>query len=464
MENEKKPIGFDPMTGEPIYEEPAKDNAGGAGQPTGFDPMTGEPIYGDVPKAKAPFQVKKAVVIPVAIAAAGVVVFAGVKTGAFLPKSGKVLRAVENTLAEELGVVKNLKGIQMLRSDDYTVTFSGSVEDELSGELTFSSGSKQKQISGTVDIGPISDIGFIGNLTKDEAQLQIPGFSDEIYTYNYRAEKDGYLTDVRGKSELEAIDQYFQTIYSFEEKQKQGTSILGEFYKGLEFKSVDKEEFEIDGKDRQCKGYQTTLNEDNLSDLLGDLEDLSDETYPGSGYVFDYMRDSLESFEMDVTVYIYKGKLACVMFEEGRDDLQLIFHGGETRTQNVEVCVNGDTIWELEGETDKNKEQYEISSYGITLAEFEHDSKSGEYQIELYDDYYGESIRVEGVLKGGSNSLDFSVDRLASGENRIDIDFNVSLKKGAEFQKISGGKFDVGNASESDLLDLAESLEEYYYY
>lgn len=88
---------FDPMTGEPIEEQPTG----------GFDPMTGEPIGQTTqqagsfdPMTGAPVTQKPKSKVPVVVGAvAGVVVlvvllvFGGIKSGLFLGKSGKVLLA-----------------------------------------------------------------------------------------------------------------------------------------------------------------------------------------------------------------------------------------------------------------------------------------------------------------------------------------------------------------------------------
>lgn len=472
-ENAKQPTGFDPMTGEPIYEETAKAEEN-AGQPTGFDPMTGEPIYGNTAKAtdKKPFYKRKAVMIPAVVVVAGVVVFTGVKNGAFLGKSGKVAMATLNTLTDNSHITKNLAGLSLLESDDYTITWSGSFGDEFSGDLTFSNGSKQKQLSGNVDVDSISDIEFVGNLTSDELQLQVPGFSDELFVYNYTEDKDGYITELADDDDIEAFDKALQTVFSSKEQKKEGTEgakILKDFYKGLEFKSVGKEEFEVDGKDRKCKGFQTTITGDDLADLTEQLQDFAEENYGDSlddlgadlDDSFDDIYEELDEFpDTDVTFYIYKGKLACVQVEIGKEDAQLVFHGGKTRTQNMELLVNDDTIMEMEGETNGSKEQYELSLGGISVGELEYDYKSGDYSIDINSGY--DDVTIEGTLKGSKKSFEFGISSIEAYDLDEDIDFNVSLKKGAKFQKVSGDKFDIGNASEDDLEDLMYDLEDYF--
>lgn len=486
MECEKKPIGFDPMTGEPIYEEAAKATEN-AKQPIGFNPMTGEPIYEETAKVreKKPFYKKKVVIIPAIVIIAGAVVFAGVKNGTFLSKSGKVAMATINTLTDNSHFTKNLAGLSLLENDNYTITWSGSVGDEFSGDLTFINGSKQKQLSGNVDVDPISDIEFISNLTDEELQVQVPGFSDELLTYNYMESKDGYITELVDNEEMDAFDEVLQTVFSTKEQKQEGTEgiqILTDFYKGLEFESVGEEEFEIDGKERNCKGYQTTVTGDDLTDLKEKLQDFAEENFGdsidnlddlgvdlqtglkenfGDSVDVDSICNVLANFsKADVTFYIYKGKLACVQVEMARQDVQLVFHGGETRTQNMELLVNDNTFMEVEGKTKGSKEQYELSLGEISVGELEYNYKSGDYSIDFNAGY--DNLTVEGILKGNKKSFEFGISNIHAYFLDKDIDFNIGLKKGTKFQKISGDKVDIGNASEDELEGLIYDLEDYF--
>ena len=145
MSDERKIIGYDMMTGEPIYEEvsqevpvePAVAEPVAAEPATtesvvtepvpaepvavepvmaepvaanqeflGYDPMTGQPIYGQPQQAAPAPQEKKKGKVPVIILSviAGVVVLAllavvGVKSGLFLSKGNKVAIATANTLS-----------------------------------------------------------------------------------------------------------------------------------------------------------------------------------------------------------------------------------------------------------------------------------------------------------------------------------------------------------------------------
>lgn len=82
--------------------------------------------------------------------------------------------------------------------------------------------------------------GFILMTTHDESeirnadsvQVEVPTFSDRLFTYDYRNEKSGYL--------LEMVDQ--DTLDAVEAK-----------------------DFTIDGTERSCKGYQTVVTKDNVN-------------------------------------------------------------------------------------------------------------------------------------------------------------------------------------------------------
>ena len=146
--------------------------------------------------------------------------------------------------------------------------------------------------------------------------------------------------------------------------------------------------------------------------------------------------------DMDVTFYIYKNKLACIEIEADGDDMQIIFHGGDTRMQNVEVLVNDDTVLELEGETSGKVEESRLYIDGSKVATVEYDYGSGDYEANI-----GNYARLNGTLKSDRKGFAFTCDA-------DDISVEVNLSKGADLEEISGDTIDIGNASEREINDL----------
>ena len=455
---------FDPMTGQPIQMESQPE------QPQmKFDPMTGQPIqaqeqpvqpqaaapgYNNVPggkKKKGKFAVAMGIVVALVLVCG--VAFAGVKSGLFLSKSGKVALATSNTFSETSHLTKSLQGLDILATKNYTMDVDVDISGEGRISASYANTSSEKQISGSVRIQDAGSIDFIAAIDAEEVKAQIPTLGDDVYVYNYTKEKKGYLADQLDQDDIDGIDEICKTIYSNKEQKKQGKEIAKIFadqYKELKFKSASKQTFEVNGKDRSCKGYQTTVTSDDMINLMDKLEDytrdqvgdvLDDQLDVRD--MFDEYRDMVEDMsDMDMTFYIYKNKLACVELEAEGDDVQLIFHGGDTRTQNMELLYNDKTQFEIKGETSGKVEESRIYVDGTKIATLSYDYGNGEYELDL-----GGSYTVDGTLKSDRKGFTFTCDA-------DEISVEVNLSKGVDLEKISGDTIDIGNASESELEDL----------
>ena len=455
---------FDPMTGEPVQSKAEPESAPGMK----FDPMTGAPVQsnagteytagintGTGKKKKGKFAAILGVVA--AILCCCVVAFAGVKSGAFLGPSGKVALAVSNTFTDIPEVAENMKGINLLNEKAYTVSVDGKVESN-SINVTYSSKTNEKQFSGKINVEDTPEISFLAGIDKNKVKAEIPLLGNKLFIYDYHEEKSGYLKEQLGSDTLDAIDKACETVFSQKEQKNQTeklAKILTRQYKDLKFKSVGKDSFEVNGKDRKCKGYQVTVTEDTMKDFVDALDDFTSEEL-GDIYdqadvreAFNELRDGFDGMpDMDITFYIYKGKLACVSFEVQGDELQLLFKGGKTRTQNMELKADGETLMELEGEVSGKTEKSRLYVDGDKVLEMEYNAKTGDYELDLTDD-----VRISGTLKTDRKGFEFSI----RGD---DISGTVTIKKGAEIEKYSGEEFDIGNASESDIYGLVSEMQD----
>ena len=449
---------FDPMTGQPVQ---------AASQPTQpqmkFDPMTGQPVQAqtgatapvyDIPggkKKKSKFAAAMGIVVALVLVCG--VAFAGVKSGAFLGKSGKVALATSNTFSETSHLTKSLQGLDILATKNYTMDVDVDISGEGRISASYANTSSEKQISGSVRIQDAGSIDFIAGIDAEEVKAQIPTLGDDVYVYNYTKEKKGYLADQLDQDDIDGIDEICKTIYSSKEQKKQGKEIAKIFtdqYKELKFKSASKQTFEVNGKDRSCKGYQTTVTSDDVTSLLDKLEDYTREQVGDMlddqldvRDMFDEYRDMFDDMpDMDMTFYIYKNKLACIELEAEGDDVQLIFHGGDTRTQNMELLYNDKTQFEIKGETSGKVEESRIYVDGTKIATLSYDYGNGEYELDL-----GGSYTVDGTLMSDRKGFTFTCDA-------DEISVEVNLSKGANLEQISGDTIDIGNASESELEDL----------
>lgn len=518
---------FDPMTGEKIMNEdipmfdpetgePLGRNAGGTGNRrfdpmTGemitdedipmFDPDTGEPLNGNVGGGRKFVFKKWMIAIPVA----AVVVVAGVgvaKGSGLSGKAGKVAVAAAKTFSEAPAIVEDLKSFSVLGEDSYTVTVNvdaGIEGESVEASVVYANKSDEKQVSGDVSVAGYANFDFVVGIDSEEVTAQFPFLSDDVFFYNYVEEKDGFLVDALDDAgiDIEVVDEIIATIASSDSQKdtikamaKEMKSVLKDTGKSLEFESASEAYYEVDGSDCKCKGYTTTVDEDVVSDLWNGLTDIFDEYYgedldgimelADADYTMSELYDQVDDAigylsDVDLTFYIYKNQLAAILIEVDHEEMEIIFHGGDTRLDDIELTYDGDTVMELTTEKSGSEEEYTlemIDMYGdgdmTKLGSLIYDTKDGNYDLDIYVD--DESMTISGNIQSSSKGVTVTVDSFDIDNyyyGNIDLGLSVAVSQGASIEKLSGDRFDIGNASEDDFYDLAEkygdTLEDLFY-
>ena len=483
-----QPTGYDPMTGQPIYGQPQQ-----TAQPTGFDPMTGQPIYGQPQQAAPAPQEKKKGKVPVIILSviAGVVVLAllavvCVKSGLFLSKGNKVAIATANTLSETPQLIKDLSPIMAVTSGTFAVT--GNFEmDDVAVEGTVSVDKTEVSAHGYASIDDFPQIDFVAEVTPKGIKAQSKAISDLVFVYNTADDKeDSFIAEMAGEDSLEMLDDALTAFGEATEPtdfSKELTQLIVAEYGELEFEKAKEKEFEVNGKDVKCKGYTVEVTEDNIMNIVDGMEDILDETYgdilkEAGVSAKDITREieyGIEGMDdIELTFYLYKSKLAAVIAEVDRSKLEIEFQGGDYRMQNVVVSADRMDIMEIKGETEDSVETLEFLVWGEEVFTYEYDTKSGDLVVELDDGFY----EVEANIQAKGNSVtvtlqDFYTEDSYVGEmmNLADINCSVTFTDGAKKASFSGKEFNVGTANEDDFYDLIEELEdtledfeELYYY
>lgn len=481
-------LGYDPMTGQPIYGQPQQ-----TAQPTGFDPMTGQPIYGQPQQAAPAPQEKKKGKVPVIILSviAGVVVLAllavvGVKSGLFLSKGNKVAIATANTLSETPQLIKDLSPIMAVTSGTFAVT--GNFEmDDVAVEGTVSVDKTEVSAHGYASIDDFPEIDFAAEVTPKGIKAQSKAISDLVFIYNTADDKeDSFIAEMAGEDSLEMLDDALTALGEATEPtdfSKDLTQLIVAEYGELEFEKAKEKEFEVNGKDVKCKGYTVEVTEDNIMNIVDGMEDILDETYgdilkEAGVSAKDITREieyEIEGMDdIELTFYLYKSKLAAVIAEVDRSKLEIEFQGGDYRMQNVVVSADRRDIMEIKGETEDSVETLELLVWDEEVFTYEYDTKSGDLVVELDDGFY----EVEANIQAKGNSVtvtlqDFYTEDSYVGEmmNLADINCSVTFTDGAKKASFSGEEFNVGTADEDDFYDLIEELEdtledfeELYYY
>ena len=348
-----------------------------------------------------------------AVAVAAIILIIGICSGAFLSRSNRILLAARNAIKDLPTFVENRNVADIIASGKYTIGVKGAVRGK-DFDGTFKYKDTQLQAGGTISLFGRENLDFLANLDDEQLCASIPMLTDNLLVYNYKEEKGGNLVDLLGADGVASIDAALRELTSKEEQNRAAQEILSVIYDEYKTLDIKKEEFIVDGSVRKCNGYEFTVTEDELLQVMDGVKEVYDAYYGGAadalklklGDDFSQLRDRACSMgDINVKVYVYQNKLAAVVMEAENSDtaFRLLFKGGEYRMQNLELLAE-----DLEGEHS---------------------------MLELT----GKAAGEEGVYE-------FLID---NGEH--DINLVLSISGEVQFEKMSGDRIDVGNMSEADL-------------
>ena len=434
-----------------------------------FDPMTGEPVNktenvatdAGVAKKKIPALVWA---ICGGVAAVVLLVVALIATGIFRSDLTTISLAVANTFKDQPKFFEDLKVddiTKWVNDEKYTVSVLAE-DDEVTLNASVGVNPSEIRFAGEFEGDGMPETDFVLAYSNKVVKAQLPSASDVVFVYDYTKMPTGYMADMIDEDDVEMINEALSTYWSTDTKklQKKVTNAILKVAKDIKIEKIDSKQFKIDGKKRKCKGYSLVLTDDEVLDMLDAVdavmeEELAEDVYDIYDETLDEVRDSLREFpETEVEIYIYKNKLACInMIMDDMDaEVELLFKGGDFRAQNMELTLdNGYSEYsmELNGKSDGSKEKYEVSVEGEDLLTFEYNRKNGDFSIE------SEDFEFEGKLLSEKNAVTVSFEV-------EDIEVNVSVSKGTNFEKIKGTEFNIGEASEDDYMDLYEDNEELF--
>lgn len=477
---------FDPMTGQPIQpqnvqpqsSEPEMKFDPMTGQPvtaqrtvSAYDPMTGQPIYGNVDTTPLPTKkgmgkgAKIAIAAVAAIAVIGTTVGVSAKNGAFLSKEAKVGLATINTFKEQPQILEDANIIDILSGNTFTLGGEVTYEGE-SLKAEYRSNKNEKQLAAYMDIAGVSDLSAFITLDKEKVQLACPEILDEALTYYYTADNDGMLIDMADDDEIQQLNDLLAAATSGKkttaETDKYVKEIVAEL-KAIKFDKISSEKFEVDGKERSCKGYLATITPDNINNIIdtymdymgdlmsGDLMSMTDWSSFKSD-VSELQKEIDRMDDIEIEFFTYKNMLACIRTEVEGNDLEILFLGGDYRMQNVEVNYDGDTYFELKGEKSGSEETIKFKAAGQTLAKVTYDEKSGDYNISIE-----ELGTIKGNIEHSRKGVTVTVTKFFGYDG---FEFSAYAKDSADFDKVDEkDSFDIGNADESDWNDLIGDID-----
>lgn len=443
----------------------------------------GQGMQANAPLGSQPPKKKKGLLIGLGVAAAVLVLAIGIAavamSGLFSGPGGKVLKATIATMNDAPEIVNGLKVIpDILAGNQYTVGFALEYDgDAVSGEFRNTVNDKQVYINADVDG---EDIDFLCGVHSSVLKASISDL-DYVFMYDPKRENGGYLCKQFRKKQLKEFNSALENIttekVTAKELQKDITAAFMQEFKELDFKEVKPKEFEVDKKDRECKGYKVRINEKSIARVLEDAggrisKRLAEEVVDEFKDIMDELIDEVKSddWDLDVTFYLYKGKLAAVIFEindYSDEEFCIEFQGGDYRMQNILITAeyDGDVYGEIEVNCHKkgSKETIEMDLDGNEDITITYDTKSGAVSLE-YDTRWSDYL-IEGTYKYSGSEASFTLEEFEyDGDSLMDdedISFTMYAKKAVQIEKYNGREFDLGSADEDDIEDLADDLEDY---
>ncbi len=413
-------------------------------------------------KAKKPFP--KWILIAAPIVVVVIIVLVLIAAGVFKSDKTRVLEAFVKTFKDQPKIMEDLKMDDVSKWAAEKKITTNIVMDGVGEAVDMSVAVTPEEVRyfGEIEGEYLPETDFVVSYTDSQLKAMLPSVSDVLFVYNYTEMPSGELFDDVDEESIEIINDLLSTYWTEENTnlEKRLNKVFKKAFKEVEVNKTDSAEFRIDDKKRNCDGYEFVLTDDFFLDLLDEIEtiyeeELEEEVYESMEDAFDAMRQVFREFpDSEIKVYIYKNKLACieVVMDEADVEMELLFKGGKFRWQNMELVVDDgyeEINIELEGKTDGKEEEYELSVEGTEILTLEYSQKTGDFVIESdMDDF-----EFEGNIVSEKTSVcvSFAVEG---------VDIAITISQGANLENIEGEEFNIGTASEDDLLDVMEDNEE----
>ncbi|MCD7867244.1 MAG: hypothetical protein LUG62_03405 [Clostridiales bacterium] len=119
--------------------------------------------------------------------------------------------------------------------------------------------------------------------------------------------------------------------------------------------------------------------------------------------------------------------------------------------------MDKETVLALVGDTEDSKETISLVVDDSSMQLLTYDRDTGDFNLMFYSAGY--PVIAGGSLESSKNSLKIETTHIVYEGEALDVNVSFALQEGASVQTLSGEKFDIGNASESELLELAADLQ-----
>ncbi len=391
-------------------------------------------------------------------------------------KRVKVEKAIAKTMNVDSQLFKDSRNLyKILTGKSYTMNATVDTDEYGSASAAFSVDGKNKQVSVKAEIEDIPEFTVLAGIDDKSIKAEIPEFVDYLFVYNYTEDNDdGYLAEMLGDDGIESLNSVCKVLYDYsagsDEYTAKVTKLTREYEKKLKWEKAEAETFKVNDKKVKCKGYRTTIEKDlaldywdDFTDIyLEEFDDLNKELKKMGGedleHSFKEVKSEIKSMkDMDITFYIYKGALAAVEFEAGKNDqMTILFKGGDYRAQNIVVESDDEEILELKGSKTKEKETYSLSVDGEDVCDLTYNLKKGVLTVE-YEDYW-DSYEYDFNISSSAGKFTLSAEDMdVDGE---EVTFTLDINDSGKIEKYTNKEeFNIGTADEDEFEDLIESID-----
>ncbi len=354
----------------------------------------------------------------------------------------------------------------------------------MSGVCDFSDKHKALSLKANGDLGKIGDfeVDFTAELDADKLAVSLNPAIDKTLAYYYTRDNKGYIISniKHSAKKISEINDSLKNFYEFDFSDFNTNDIQSAIVKAvlkeaknIEIEKVDeKEKFKINGKMRKCGGYQMELTEEDMEAMVDAARKAAEKELKNAsaeGYMRDWLEDYYDDMfddledgiswtrDVDLSFYIYGSQIACIRVEASLYTADIIFHGGDYPTQNIEVMLDGGiysdyVVMELKGDKKDKIEKMELDIDEDSIFELEYNTKNGELSVEsdMAD------IEFEAAVKRTKKELAVDIDDING------VALTLTITDGGTVESIKGEEFNVGEADEDDVEDLVEDIFDEY--
>ncbi|WP_207653786.1 hypothetical protein, partial [Agathobacter ruminis] len=415
--------------------------------------------------------------VAVVAAVVFVILFA---TGVIFAKPAKKVENAFKATAKDQGALAKALDLEELLSKsgakEARVDFDIAEDmNTLQGTVALTTGGEIQELYAKVNgnmMGYAFDVDGKIQLTEDAILFGSSVLNDKLLKLGLDKMPGGYLgtmiDEQRFNQLAEVLKSAYQTLKKSDIDSSDAYQTVHDWFYGLEFEKLDKKEFEIDGKDVSCGGYEFTISADDIEKLIDDFGFLKDEQFKlafeqAAGMSLDNALAAIRTVgDFKLQAYIYDGMLAALDLSIRDIGVTIEFQGGDYRTQNMAIAVANQTVF-IKGSTEGDVETRSISYQDTEVLKYTYDAKSGDFVASMMDGDTEASIELN--IKRTSDSLTVSVVDLkengasifADGQ-KANISFGISACD--DVKELDGTVVDLGTLDEEGFNELADLLKD----